>query len=249
MTSSSYQSLAAAIALIDYTHHALAEYSIELLQPSTGAASELSTEERLQVLTDVSIRKLGGRLKVRAGAEGPRTGAARAVCQARVGGRAPHRAHCCPGRPPIRARQEPELGLRVVLSASTPRFLGRPSRRGQPRTCSGQAQVLLNRAHPSCSLHVRQHPQACLHTSRRRTRRRRTSSSATRRKFTRGVLCFIRSILAAASFPRSRLLLTCLGEQAHRSNVRPGSPLRGSPAIFFHGRVRRRGPGCTRIHG
>jgi hypothetical protein len=44
-------------------------------------------------------------------------------------------------------------------------------------------------------------PSCGLHTSRRRTRRSRTSSSATRRKSTRGVLCFIRSVLAAASFP------------------------------------------------
>lgn len=43
------------------------------------------------------------------------------VCQARVGGRAPHRHTAAQAAPPIRARQEPELGLWVVLSASTPR--------------------------------------------------------------------------------------------------------------------------------
>ena len=118
---------------------------------------------------DESIRKMGGRLKVRAGAEGPRRaadGSHPSCVPGRCRGPSPHRAHCSPGRPPLRARQEPGLGLWVVLSASTPRCLGWPSRRGPPRTCRGQAQVLQNRAHPSCSLHGRQHPSACLHTSR-----------------------------------------------------------------------------------
>jgi len=72
---------------------------------------------------------------------------------------------------------------------------------GLRQAVGGQAPGLHNRPHPGSPLHGRQAPSACLHTSLRRTRRSRTSCRATLRKSTRGVLCFIRSFLAAASSP------------------------------------------------
>ena len=85
---------------------------------------------------------MGGRLKVRAGAQGPRRAAdgSRPSCVPSPwrGPSTPMGHTAAQAALPSGARQEPGLGLWAVLSASTPRGLMWPSRRGQPRTCRGQ---------------------------------------------------------------------------------------------------------------
>ena len=107
--------------------HVLELEALSLELPRAVAQHErsplLSLQREGEALHRRSIRKMGGRLKVRAGAKGPRraeegqggprTGAARAVCQAGVGGRAPP---CCVVRSDSRRARCPDF--RTVLVAS-----------------------------------------------------------------------------------------------------------------------------------
>jgi hypothetical protein len=93
-------------------------------------------------------------LRVRARAEGPRRAAdGGRPSSAPGGGEAaqPLGVHADPGRAPRRCAAGAWLSWLGRLEPQHHAVWG-PSRRGQPRTCSGQAQVLQNRAHLS-SLH------------------------------------------------------------------------------------------------